>query len=60
MLTFLTEPIGSPSSRHINMELITLCVAQSIAPDTQLMDSEKCANQLSQTAGICVRKTEDL
>jgi hypothetical protein len=56
MFTFLTEPIDSPSSRHVNTntELITLFMAQSIAPDTQLIDSEKCANQLSQKAGMCM------
>lgn len=54
MLTFLTEPTDCPSSRHINVELVILDVAQSMAPDTHLSDSEKYANQLSQKAGICM------
>lgn len=43
-----------PFSRHINTEFIILYVAQSIAPNTQLINGEKCANPLFQKAGICM------
>lgn len=43
-----------PSSRHINTEFIKLYVAQSIAPNTQLINGEKCANPLFQKAGMCM------
>lgn len=43
-----------PSSRHINTEFIILYVAQSLAPNTQLINGEKCANSLFQKAGIYV------
>lgn len=43
-----------PSSRHINTEFIILYVAQSIAPNTQLINGEKCANPLFQKAGMCM------
>lgn len=54
MLTSPTEPTDSPSSRHINTERVSLFGAQSLASDTQLIDSEKCAHQLSQKAGMCM------
>lgn len=54
MLTHLTELIDSLSSRHINTERVSLFGAQSLASDAQLIDSEKCARQLSQKAGMCM------
>lgn len=51
MLTFLTEPITALPLDTL-MQFIILYVARSIAPNTQLINSEKCANPLFQKAGI--------
>lgn len=53
MLTFLTEPITALPLDTL-MQFIILYVAQSIAPNTQFINSEKCANLLFQKAGICM------